>query len=56
MQDSLISNLDKLKKSKSSFSLGEQSQIVKIICAQIVILKSNTNSSNSETNKLIGIY
>ena len=45
--------MEKLKKSKSSFSLGEQSQLAKVICAQIVLLKEKTFD---EKNKLIEIY
>ena len=53
MQESLLVNLEKLKKSKSSFSLGEQTQLAKIICAQIVVLKTKTFD---EKNKLIEVY
>ena len=46
--DALILNLDKLKKSKSSFSLGEQSQLAKLIVAQIIFLNSQENLEGKE--------
>lgn len=46
--DALILNLEKLKKSKSSFSLGEQSQLAKLIVAQIIFLDSQEKLDGKE--------